>query len=84
MKNILFTFIITLFLNSAQSQVIRQRRLDVDPSNVAKFEAAVAKKNQIYNIKNDQPRYVIFQILTGPHAYNYVRMQIVESLFEFD
>ena len=84
MKNIIFTFIVTLYLNTAKSQVIQQRRLDVDPSNVAKFEAAVAKKNQIYNSKDGQPRYVTFQILTGPNAYNYVRMQIAESLAELD
>ena len=84
MKNIIFTFFVTLYLNSAQSQVIQQRRLEVDPSNVEKFEAAVAKKNQIYNSKDGQPRYVTFQILTGPYAYNYVRMQIAESLAEFD
>ena len=58
--------------------------MKVDPSNVEKFEDAVAKKNQIYNRKEGQPRHVTFQILTGPNAYNYVRMQIAESLAEFD
>ena len=84
MTNIIFTFFVTLYSNSAQSQVIQQRRLEVDPSNVEKFEAVVAKKNQIYYSKDGQPRYVTFQILTGPNAYNYVRMQIAESFAEFD
>lgn len=84
MKQIIFTLITTLCLTTAQSQVIQQRRLDVESSDVAKFEAAVAKKNQLYNSQDDQPRWVTFQILTGPNAYNYVRMQIAESLAEFD
>ena len=84
MKNIIFTFIVTLFLNTEQSQVIQQQRLDIDPSKLAKFEVAIVKKNQIYNNEDGQPRYVTFQVLTGPNAYNYVRMQIAESLAEFD
>ena len=68
----------TLHLNKAQSQIIQQRRLDVDLSNVEKFEAAVAKKNQIYHSKDGQPKYVTFQILTDLKHYNYVRMQIAE------
>ena len=58
--------------------------MEVDPSNVEKFEAVVAKKNQIYYSKDGQPRYVTFQILTGPNAYNYVRTEIAESFAEFD
>ena len=56
MKQIIFALITTLFLTTAQSQVIQSRRLDVDPADVAKFEAAVAKKNQMYNSKDDQAR----------------------------
>ena len=37
MKQIIFALITTLFLTTAQSQVIQQRRLDVDPSDVAKI-----------------------------------------------
>ena len=84
MKNIIFTFIVTLYLNTAQSQVIQQRRLNVDPSKVAKFEVVVAKKNQFYYNKDGQPRFVTFKILTGPNAYDYVRVQITESIAKFD
>ena len=66
------------------SQVIQSRVLKVDPANVDKFEAAVAKKTKMYNSKEDQPRWVTFQILTGPNAWNYVRMQIAQSPGEFD
>jgi len=84
MKQIIFALITTLFLTTAQSQVIQSRRLDVDPADVAKFEAAVAKKNQMYNSKDDQARWITFQIMTGPYAYNYIRTQVAESMSEFD
>ena len=71
-------------MNRAQSQVIQQQRLDIDPLKLAKFEVAVVKKNQIYNNEDGQPRFVTFKVLTGTNAYNYVRMQISESLAEFD
>ena len=84
MKKLFFTILNILLVFILKSQVIQERLLQVNPANVAKFEAAVAKKTQIYNGKEDQPNWVTFQILTGPQAYNYIRMQIVDSMPEFD
>lgn len=84
MKKLFFTILNILLVFTLKSQVIQERLLQVNPANVAKFEAAVAKKTQIYNGKEDQPNWVTFQILTGPQAYNYIRMQIVDSMPEFD
>ena len=84
MKKIFLTLLASLFLTVSYSQVIQSRVLKVDPANVDKFEAAVAKKTKMYNSKEDQPRWVTFQILTGPNAWNYVRMQIAQSPGEFD
>ena len=84
MKRIFFTILVTLFLTSVNSQVVQSRILKVNPANVDKFETAVAKKTKMYNSKKGQPRWVTFQILTGPNAWHYVRMQIAQSVGEFD
>tara|TARA_S200000501_G_scaffold75406_1_gene67194 strand:+ start:1123 stop:1860 length:738 start_codon:yes stop_codon:yes gene_type:complete len=84
MKKLFFIILNILLVFTLKSQVIQERLLQVNPANVAKFEAAVAKKTQIYNSKEDQPNWVTFQILTGPQAYNYIRMQIVDSIPKFD
>ena len=84
MKKIFFTILAVLCLSNLSAQVIQQRLLKVDPANVAEFEAAVSKKTKMYNSKDGQARWVTFQILTGNNAYNYVRMQIAQSMAEFD
>ena len=49
-----------------------------------KFMSAVANKTKLYNSKEGQPRYITFQILTGPEAQNFVRMQYAPKVEDFD
>ncbi len=84
MKKIFIPLLTFLFISNVNSQIIQQRLLKVDPADVSKFEAAVAKKTKMYNGKDGQARWVTFQIMTGKNAYHYVRMQIAQSMSEFD
>ena len=43
---------------------LQSRVLKVDPADVEKFEAAVAKKTRMYNSEDCTPRWITFRILT--------------------
>ena len=62
--------------STPQQWLFRARVLQVNQSDVSAFEKAVAKKTEMYNSKEDQPRWVTFRILSGPQANNYLRMQL--------
>ena len=77
MRKILLLFIalITLTPSFAQDDMpqqwlMRARVLQVDQSDISDFEKAVAKKTEMYNSKEDQPRWITFRILSGPQAIN--------------
>lgn len=70
--------------NMPQQWLMRARILQVDQSDVSAFEKAVAKKTEMYNNKEDQPRWITFRILSGPQANNYLRMQLTTDVSEFD
>ena len=69
---------------NAQSQYIQSRVLKVKPENMAKFMSAVETKTKMYNSKEGQAQFLTFQILTGPDAQSFVRMQIANNIGEFD
>ena len=86
---LLFTALITIAPSFAQDNMpqqwlMRARILQVDQSDVSAFEKAVAKKTEMYNNKEDQPRWITFRILSGPQANNYLRMQLTTDVSEFD
>ena len=70
--------------NMPQQWLMRARILQVDQSDVSAFEKAVAKKTEMYNNNEDQPRWITFRILSGPQANNYLRMQLTTDVSEFD
>ena len=91
MKKLFLLLVVTLTTFPSFSQeenpqqwFFRSRILQVDQSNVAEFEKAVAKKTQMFNNSEDQPRWVTFRILSGPQANNYVRMQLTNDISDFD
>ena len=88
MKKIFLLLLKTLFLTSLNAQQqnwwMQSRILKVDPSDVDKFEKAVAKKTQMYNSKEGTPRWITFRIITGSAANNYLRVQLANSPEEFD
>ena len=81
---VLYLIAITSFINLMDAQVIQTRMLEVPRANMAKFVAAASKKTQLYNSKPGQPRYLTFEILTGPNATNFIRVQSADSVAEFD
>jgi hypothetical protein len=84
MKKIIFISLTLLFIGKVNSQVIQQRLLKVDPSDVAKFEAGVAKKTKMYNSRDGQTRFSTWKILTGQNANHYIRMMHGNSMDDFD
>lgn len=91
MKKLFLLLVVTLTIFPSFSQeenpqqwFFRSRILQVDQSNIAEFEKAVAKKTQMFNNSEDQPRWVTFRILSGPQANNYVRMQLTNDISDFD
>ena len=88
MKKIFLLLLTTLFLTSLNAQQqnwwMQSRILNVDPSDVEKFEKAVAKKTQMYNSKEGTARWITFRIITGSAANNYLRVQLANSPEEFD
>ena len=78
---ILATFLFS-FISTAQ--FLQSRLLKVEQKNMEKFMSAVANKTKLYNSKEGQPRYITFQILTGPEAQNFVRMQYAPKVEDFD
>ena len=50
--------------STPQQWLFRARVLQVNQSDVSAFEKAVAKKTEMYNNKEDQPRWVTFRILS--------------------
>ena len=69
---------------NVHSQYIQSRVLKVNPENMDKFMSAVETKTKMYNSKEGQARYLTFQILTGPDAQNFVRMQLANEISELD
>jgi len=84
MKQLLYILAIISSINLMDAQVIQTRMLEVPRSNMAKFVAAASKKTQLYNSKPGQTRYLTFEILTGPYANNFIRVQSADSVAEFD
>ena len=60
------------------------RVLNVENKDIPEFEAAVAKKTQMFNGKGAKEKFFTFKILTGPNAQNYARIRVVNNLGEFD
>ncbi|MAR43127.1 MAG: hypothetical protein CMC48_03415 [Flavobacteriaceae bacterium] len=83
MKKILILAIFLFSFNST-AQFLQSRLLKVEQKNMEKFMSAVANKTKLYNSKEGQPRYITFQILTGPEAQNFVRMQYAPKVEDFD
>ena len=83
MKKIL-TLATFLFSFISTAQFLQSRLLKVEQKNMEKFKSAVANKTKLYNSKEGQPRYITFQILTGPEAQNFVRMQYAPKVEDFD
>ena len=84
MKKLFFTVLTLLFIGNVNSQVIQQRLLKVEPSDVSEFEAAVAKKTKMYNSKDGQMKFSTWKILTGQNANHYIRMMHGKSMDDFD
>lgn len=84
MKKVLYFLAIISSINFMDAQVIQTRRLEVPRTEMAKFVMAASKKTQLYNSKPGQPRYLTFEILTGPYANNFIRVQAADSVAEFD
>ena len=84
MKKILLLLLTVVFISSLNAQDnnawLQTRVLNVDASDVEKFESAVAKKNQMYNSKDGTPRYFTFRILTGQNSNQYLRAQYITCL----
>ena len=80
------TLILVTFLSSfiSTAQFLQSRLLKVEQKNIEKFMSAVANKTKLYNSKEGQPRYITFQILTGPEAQNFIRMQYAPKVEDFD
>ena len=80
------TLILVTFLSSfiSTAQFLQSRLLKVELKNIEKFMSAVANKTKLYNSKEGQPRYITFQILTGPEAQNFIRMQYAPKVEDFD
>ena len=80
MRKLFLLLFTTLFLTSLNAQQqnwwMQSRILNVDPSDVEKFEKAVAKKNQMYNSEDGTARWITFRIITGSAANNYLRVQL--------
>ena len=66
------------------AQIIQSRLLVVEQANIEAFMEGVADKTKKYNSKKGQPNYLTFQILTGKNAQNFIRMQVADSIQEFD
>ena len=80
----LLTLVTFLFSFISTAQFLQSRLLKVEQKNMEKFMSAVANKTKLYNSKEGQPRYITFQILTGPEAQNFVRMQYAQKVEDFD
>ena len=80
----LLTLVTFLFSFISTAQFLQSRLLKVEQKNMEKFMSAVANKTKLYNSKEGQPRYITFQILTGPEAQNFVRMQYAPKVEDFD
>ena len=80
MKKIFSICLLFACIYSVNSQMIQTRLLEVTPANMEKFVAAASKKTQLYNSKPNQPRYLTFEIMSGKYAYNFVRVQYVDSI----
>ena len=78
------TLVTFLFSFISTAQFLQSRLLKVEQKNMEKFMSAVANKTKLYNSKEGQPRYITFQILTGPEAQNFVRMQYAPKVEDFD
>ena len=88
MRKLFLLFFTTLFFLSLNGQQqnwwMQSRILNVDPSDIEKFEKAVAKKTQMYNSEDGTARWITFRIITGSAANNYLRVQLANSPEEFD
>ena len=84
MKKIFSICLLFASIYSGNSQIIQTRLLEVTPANMEKFVSAASKKTQLYNSKPNQPRYLTFEIMSGKYAYNFVRVQYVDSVAQLD
>lgn len=84
MKKYFFLSLLLLGICSLKAQIIQTRMLEVSPENRDKFISAVAKKTQLYNSKKGQTRFLTFEIVTGKYAYNFVRVQVADSIAALD
>ncbi len=84
MKKYIFILTLMLTLSSMNAQLIQSRLLTVDQENMQEFMEGVSEKTKMYNSKKGQARYLTFQILTGMNAQNFMRMQVADSIQEFD
>ena len=84
MKKVFTLLMMSIGVFAINAQVIQTRLLEVSPADMDKFVAAASKKTKMYNSKQDQPRYLTFEILSGKYANNFVRVQYGDSIAVFD
>jgi hypothetical protein len=84
MKKIIFTLFLVFAINTITAQVIQSRVLVVDQADMKKFVDGASKKTKLYNSKKGQANYLTFRVITGKYAQNFVRMQVADSIKEFD
>ena len=84
MKKLILSIFLLTFLSNVNSQILQMRVLNVENKDIPEFEAAVAKKTQMFNGKGAKEKFFTFKILTGPNAQNYARIRVVNNLGEFD
>ena len=84
MKKIIITLSFVFTITLIKAQIIQSRLLMVEQANMQAFMDGVEDKTKKYNSKKGQPNYLTFQILTGNNAQNFIRMQVADSVQEFD
>lgn len=84
MKKIIITLSFVFTVTFINAQIIQSRLLVVEQANMEAFMEGVADKTKKYNSKKGQANYLTFQILTGKNAQNFIRMQVADSIQEFD
>ena len=71
-------------VSTLQAQVAISRYLTVKEGKMGKFMDLAAAKTKKYNSKKGQPIYYTFQVLTGPNAQQFWRVQVAPKIDDFD
>lgn len=73
-----------LFTTSMNAQVAMSRYLTVKEGKMAKFKELAAQKTKKFNSKKGQPAYYTFEVLSGPNTQKLWRVQVAETIDDFD